>query len=110
MRSLFLAAVVLANVVIYSWLRPAGLAFAPLMFAESQKPTTSGAIQGIVQAGNVPIPGVTVTATNTGSGEKVSTSTDTNGQYHIAVPATGSYTVETSMAAFSTATKETARQ
>ena len=93
MRSLFLAAVILANVVIV---------------AQTQKPANAGAIQGIVQSSSVPIPGVTITATNTNNGEKVSTSTDLNGQYHIAVPALGSYTVETSMLAFSPATKEIA--
>jgi hypothetical protein len=92
-RFLFLAAVILANVVI---------------LAQTQKPTTAGAIEGIVQSENVPIPGVTITATSTSNGEKVTTSTDLNGQYHIPVSKAGSYMVETSMPAFAPANKEAA--
>jgi hypothetical protein len=92
-RFLSLAAVVLANIVI---------------LAQTQKPATGGAIQGIVQSENLPIPGVAITATDTSNGEKVTTSTDLNGQYHIQVPKTGRYSVETSMAAFAPASKEAA--
>jgi hypothetical protein len=92
-RFLFLAAVILANVVI---------------LAQTEKPTISGAIEGIIQSESVPIPGVTITATNTSNGEKVTTSTDLNGQYHIPVSKGGPYMIETSMPAFAPASKETA--
>src|SRR5437016_2848731 len=88
-RSLVIAGLILANVVV---------------FAQTQRP--AGVIQGIVQSGNVPIPGVTVTAINFITDEKVTTSTDLNGQYQLKVPATGAYIVETSMAAFAQGVKE----
>jgi hypothetical protein len=91
-RFFSIVALILANIVI---------------FAQTQKPATSSVIQGVVQSENIPIPGAGVTATNTDTGEKVSTSTDPNGQYHIQLPAAGSYVVETSMAAFAPASKET---
>src|SRR5437899_1633622 len=90
-RFLTVAALILANVVI---------------FAQTQKPAAAGIIQGIVQSGNIPIPGVTITATNFISDEKVTTSTDLNGQYQLKVPGAGAYIVETSMAAFAPGIKE----
>src|SRR5262245_24364156 len=75
------------------------------MLAQTQRPAATSAIQGIVQSGNTPLPGVTVTATKAGTNEKISTSTDLNGQYQLKAPA-GAYTVETSMPAFAPATKE----
>ena len=76
MRFLTIGALILANVVI---------------FAQTQKPAAAGIIQGIVQSGNIPIPGVTVTATNFITDEKVNTSTDLNGQYQLKVPGAGAY-------------------
>jgi trimeric autotransporter adhesin len=93
-RVVGIAALVLANVVI---------------FAQTQKPGTGGVIQGIVQSGGALIPGVTVTATNFITDEKVSTSTDPNGQYQLTLPKTGAYgayIVETSMPAFAPGIKE----
>src|SRR6266850_105750 len=90
-RFLTIGALILANVVI---------------FAQTQKPAAGGIIQGIVQSGNIPIPGVTVTATNFITDEKITTSTDLNGQYQLKVPAAGAYFVETSMAAFAPGIKE----
>src|SRR2546426_4113567 len=90
-RFLTIGALILANVVI---------------FAQAQKPAGGGIIQGIVQSGNIPIPGVTVAATNFITDEKVTTSTDLNGQYQLKVRAVGAYFVETSMAAFAPGIKE----
>src|SRR5437660_2367398 len=90
-RFLTIGALILANVVI---------------FAQAQKPAGGGIIQGIVQSGNIPIPGVTVAATNFITDEKVTTSTDLNGQYQLKVRAAGAYFVETSMAAFAPGIKE----
>ena len=93
MRSLIIAGLILANVAI---------------FAQTQKrpQPAGGVIQGIVQSGNMPLPGVTVTATNFITNEKVTTSTDLNGQYQLKVPAPGAYILETSMAAFAEGVKE----
>src|SRR5207249_4065644 len=65
-RSLIIAGLILANVAI---------------FAQTQKrpQPAGGVIQGIVQSGNMPLPGVTVAATNFITNEKVTTSTDLNG-------------------------------
>src|SRR4029077_19776102 len=79
-----------------------------VILAQTEKPKPSGAIEGIVQSENVPIPGVMITATNTSNEEKVTTSTDLNGQYHISVSTRGSYILETSMPAFAPASKEAA--
>src|SRR5436853_683474 len=77
-----------------------------VIFAQTQKPAAGGIIQGIVQSGDIPIPGVTVTATNFITEEKVTTSTDLNGQYRLKVPGVGAYFVETSMPAFAPGIKE----
>lgn len=83
----------------------AGLALANLVvLAQTQRPAI-GVIQGIVQSGGTPIPGVAVTATNSMSGEKVTTSTDPNGQYQLKVAGTGTYSIEAAMAGFAPATK-----
>ena len=95
MRFLSIAALLLANVVI---------------FAQTHKTEPGSIIQGIVQSENLPIPGVTVTATNKTTGERVSTSTDPNGQYHIQLPMAGAYLLETTMTAFAPAGKETTVQ
>jgi hypothetical protein len=87
-RFILIAALIVANIVVLAQTRPAG-----------------GTIQGIVQSGGTPLPGVTVTATNSTTNEKVTTSTDPNGQYQLKVPATGTYNVETTMSAFATSAK-----
>jgi len=75
------------------------------VIAQTQRVVTVGTIQGIVQSGGTPVPGVTVTATNSATNEKVTTSTDLNGQYQLKLPSAGTYNIETSMAAFSPSTK-----
>src|SRR5690349_11632746 len=77
-----------------------------VVLAQTQKPAVVGIIQGIVQSANTPLPGVSVTATNSATNEKTTTSTDLNGQYQLKVPATGAYTVATSMALFAESTKQ----
>src|SRR4030095_12108125 len=76
-----------------------------VVLAQTQRPAPAGIIQGIVQSGGTPVPGVTVTATNTATNEKYTTSTDLDGQYQLRLAAIGTYNVETSMAAFAPSTK-----
>ena len=90
-RWLFVIALVLANIVV---------------LAQTQRGGTGGIIQGIVQSGGTPLPGVTLTATNTDTNEKFTTSTDLNGQYQLKVATTGTYNIETAMAAFAPAAKK----
>ena len=91
-RFLFIAGLVLANIAV---------------LAQTQRPATPGGIiQGIVQSGNTPLPGVSVTAINSVTNEKVTTSTDLNGQYQLKVPTVGTYNIETTMAAFAPAAKQ----
>jgi len=89
-RVLFIVALVVAN-------------FA--LLAQTQRAAVNGNIQGIVQSGGTPVPGVAVSATNSTTNEKVVTSTDLNGQYQLKVPSAGTYNVETSMAAFAAGSK-----
>jgi len=72
--------------------------------AQTQR-AAGGTIQGIVQSTGTPLPGVAITATNSETNEKLTTSTDVNGRYQLRVPAMGTYTVESALAAFATATK-----
>src|SRR5262245_65660494 len=76
-----------------------------VVLAQTQRPAPAGIIQGIVQSGGTAVPGVTVTATNTATNEKFTTSSDLNGQYQLRLAAIGSYSVETSMAAFAPSMK-----
>jgi trimeric autotransporter adhesin len=76
-----------------------------VVLAQTQRPAPAGIIQGIVQSGGTAVPGVTITATNTATNEKFTTSSDLNGQYQLRLAAIGSYSVETSMAAFAPSTK-----
>jgi len=91
-RSLFIAALILMDIAV---------------LAAMQKSASGGVVQGIVQSGNTPIPGVTVTATHVVTGEKLVTTTDIHGQYQIIVPGAGAYIIEASMTAFAPAIKET---
>src|SRR5262249_19822637 len=75
-------------------------------FAQTQTQRPAAVIQGIVQSQQTPIPGASVSATNSDSGEKVTTVTDVNGQYSLTVTPGGKYTVETTMAAFASSTKD----
>jgi len=76
-----------------------------VVLAQTHKPT-AGVIQGVVQSGGIPLPGVSVTATHSGTNEKITTSTDLNGQYQLKLATTGTYDVETAMAAFASSTKQ----
>ena len=69
-------------------------------------PVQGGVIRGVVKAGNMLLPGVTVTAENTLTGQKVTTSTDVDGSYVLQVPANGRYVVRTQFAAFAPLTHE----
>ena len=89
-RFLIIAALVAANV---------GL------LAQTQRPSSNGIVQGIVQSGGTPLPGVVVTAIHSITKEAVTTSTDLNGQYQLKPAADGLYSIETAMAAFAPATK-----
>ena len=89
MRVFIIVALILANIVVLA-----------------TEAAPAGVIQGIVQSGNTPLPGVTVTATNSITNEKARTSTDLNGQYQLKVASVGTYTVEASMAVFAPGIKE----
>ena len=91
-HSFVIAALIFANIV---------------MLAQTQRPAAGGVIQGIVQSGNTPLPGVMVTAANSVTNEKTGTSTDLNGRYQLKVPGAGVYRVETSMAAFAASMETT---
>src|ERR1051326_7538938 len=101
-RFFSVVALVLANIAIFAHSQKSS----DSVSAHSQKPATRIVIQGVVRSENIPIPGASVTATNANTGEKVISSTDPNGQYHIQLPAAGSYVIEISMAAFAAASKE----
>jgi hypothetical protein len=85
----------------------AGLALANIvLLAQTQRPANGVTIQGVVQSGGTVLPGVSIVATNTATNEKFTTSTDPNGQYQLKVGAAGTYSIETTMAAFAAATKQ----
>lgn len=65
-----------------------------------------GEITGIVESGNVPLPGVTVTAANTLTGKKYFTSTDVDGSFKIAVTGKGRYVIKAEFSAFAPITQE----
>src|ERR1700678_3433772 len=70
-------------------------------------PTATGrVIHGMVQAGNMPIPGAGVSAENVESKTVVNTWTDVDGSYQLHVAADGRYTVKVQMAAFAAGTHE----
>jgi len=68
--------------------------------------TSNIVIRGTVHSGNIPIPGATVTASNAATHTKFVGWTDLNGQYTIAVPSPGHYTVVVEMPAFAPSTRE----
>ncbi len=65
-----------------------------------------GTIHGVVKAGTVPLPGVSVTASNTLTGKKYSTTTDVTGSYTLVVPQNGRYVLKTELAAFAPITQQ----
>ena len=86
----------------------------PLAFAQTAAPPSvaatpvvaGGTIHGVVKAGNVPLPGVSVTAENTLTGKKYSTTTDITGSYTLTIPQNGRYVLRTELTAFAPVTKE----
>jgi trimeric autotransporter adhesin len=76
------------------------------VLAQTQRSAAGGILQGIVQSGGTPLPGVTITATNSVTNEKIYTSTDLNGQYQLKLPAAGKYNVEAAMSAFAPVAKQ----
>ena len=77
-------------------------AAAPTVAAAPQ----GGSIKGTVNAGGVPLPGVSVTATNTLTGKKYATTTDLNGMFQMDVPRNGRYVVKSELAGFASTTQE----
>ncbi|MHB8733661.1 MAG: carboxypeptidase-like regulatory domain-containing protein, partial [Terriglobales bacterium] len=65
-----------------------------------------GSIKGVIKAGTMPLPGVTVTAANTLTGAKVATSTDVDGTYALPIPGRGRYVVRAELAGFAPMTQE----
>src|SRR6476620_4723332 len=88
---------------LFYWLRPVGLAFAPLIFfvlllmvvqpslsVQSVYSTISGTVE---DASKALIPGVTITATNIGTGVVTTTISNEAGAYNFASLAPGRYQV-----------------
>ena len=65
-----------------------------------------GTIRGIVKAGTIPLPGVSMTATNTLTGKKYTTTTDVTGAFAMTIPRNGRYVVRAELAAFASVTQE----
>ncbi len=65
-----------------------------------------GVLHGVVKAGTVALPGVTVTATNTLTGKRYATTTDVTGAWRMQIPANGRYVVRAELLAFAPATHE----
>lgn len=63
-------------------------------------------LKGQIHAGSVSLPGVAVTATNSGSGTKYTTTSDIDGNFQMAVPGGGHYTVSAEIAGFALETKD----
>ena len=89
----------------------AGLALA-LVYAVPQQaqstPSTSQActLSGLVQSGNVPLPGAAIVALGTDDVEMASTSSEQNGTYVLRLQAPGTYRIKASLAAFAPVTRE----
>jgi hypothetical protein len=65
-----------------------------------------GTIHGVIKAGTVPLPGVSVTASNSLTGKRYSTTTDITGSYTLTIPQNGRYVLRTELAAFAQATNQ----
>ena len=63
-------------------------------------------MHGVVQSGNIPLPGVTVTAQNTATGKRYSTTTGINGAWSLNVPPDSHYEIRTEFAGFAPGTQE----
>lgn len=69
-------------------------------------PVAGGVLHGVVKAGAVALPGVTITATNTLTGKKFATVTDVTGAWRMVIPANGRYVVRAELLAFAAVTHE----
>ena len=67
---------------------------------------SGGTIRGVIKAGTVPLPGVSVTAANSLTGKRYSTTTDITGRYMLTIPQNGRYVLRTEFAAFAPVTKD----
>lgn len=79
---------------------------APAAAASAPAAQAGGAIHGVIKAGTVPLPGVSVTASNSLTGKRYSTTTDITGRYTLTIPQSGRYVLRTDMAAFAPATNQ----
>jgi len=82
----------------------------PDQTARAQTPSAQtqagGRLHGMVQCGNIPLPGVTVTAQNTVTGKRYSTTTGINGAWSLNVPPDGHYVIRSEFAGFAPGTQE----
>ena len=74
--------------------------------AQSEQAPSGGKLHGVVQSGNIPLPGVTVTAQNKATGKRYSTTTGINGAWSLNVPPDGRYEIHTEFAGFAPGTQE----
>jgi trimeric autotransporter adhesin len=65
-----------------------------------------GTIEGVIQSGQTPLPGVAVTAKNTLTGKQYVTATDSHGVFALHIGEDGRYVVRADFAAFAALTKE----
>lgn len=65
-----------------------------------------GTLHGVVKAGAIPLPGVTITAQNTLTGKRYSTTTDITGAWQLNIPQSGRYVIRTQFAAFAQGSQE----
>lgn len=84
---------------------------APSAPAASSSPSAAtasagGVIHGVIRAGTVPLPGVSITASNSLTGKRYSTTTDITGSYTLNIPQNGRYVLRSDLAAFAPVTKE----
>ena len=82
----------------------------PDQTARAQTPSAQtqagGRLHGMVQCGNIPLPGVTVTAQNTVTGKRYSTTTGIKGAWSLNVPPDGHYVIRSEFAGFAPGTQE----
>lgn len=65
-----------------------------------------GTIHGVIKAGTIPLPGVSITASNSLTGKRYSTTTDITGSFTLTIPQNGRYVLRTDLAAFAPVTKD----
>ncbi|MHB1022321.1 MAG: TonB-dependent receptor domain-containing protein [Acidobacteriaceae bacterium] len=79
---------------------------APMPGTPASVSTQGGIVRGVVKAGAVPLPGVSITATNTLTGKRYTTTTDASGNFSMSIPGNGRYVLKTELTAFAEVTKE----